>query len=213
MDQHHPDTNTKTMLHSKTLVYVLFAAWSLVCWRWYVCGIKQACEKKIEATSPIKVVETPAIEVEDTITVPQKTTSSPVNSAKNNEKSTFSASDIDKVQLEEVEDRMVIHFPYNSVRREDNDAIDTYLSNLASSLKASGKTVSITGHTDFVGDSKTNYNFGLKRANNIKEVLIKKGVPKAQIKCYSKGDTKPVATNDTPQGRYKNRRAEIRIKN
>jgi outer membrane protein OmpA-like peptidoglycan-associated protein len=202
------------MFQSKTLVYLLFALWSFVCWRWYVCGIKQVCGTQTVQENPIrKVEETPAIEAD---TLPANTaapsTASGKAPASNGTTKPFASNEIDKVQLEEVEDRMVIHFPYNSVRKEDNAAIDEYLTRLAASLKGSKQTVYITGHTDFVGDSKTNYTFGLKRANSIREILVKKGVAKTQIKCASKGDTKPVATNDTPQGRYRNRRAEIRVK-
>lgn len=122
-----------------------------------------------------------------------------------------SPDNMDEVQMEEVEDRMVIHFPYKSSTKEDNAAIDNYLANLARQLIQSGEKVTITGHTDFVGEPGTNYNFGLRRAYGIRDILIKKGVPKSQIRCKSFGDRKPVATNDTPYGRYLNRRAEIRV--
>ncbi|MBL7808535.1 MAG: OmpA family protein, partial [Saprospiraceae bacterium] len=62
-----------------------------------------------------------------------------------------------------------------------------------------------------VGEPDENYRFGLLRANGIRDILLKKGVPAAQIKCKSMGDKKPVATNDTPYGRYQNRRVELLI--
>ena len=119
---------------------------------------------------------------------------------------------INEVQMESVEDRMVIYFPYSSVRREDNDAIDDYLTRLAEHLAGSDRKVSITGHTDFVGEAKDNVRFGLLRAASIRDVLVKKGVSKSQISIKSYGESKSIATNDTPQGRYKNRRVEIRVK-
>ncbi len=73
--------------------------------------------------------------------------------------------------------------------------------------------MTITGHTDFVSDSKTNYQYGLRRAYGIRDILVKKGVKKSQIKCKSFGESKPAATNDTALGRYKNRRVEIRVSN
>jgi outer membrane protein OmpA-like peptidoglycan-associated protein len=118
---------------------------------------------------------------------------------------------MNEVQMEEVEDRMVIHFPYNSIRKEDDAAIDDYLNRLASELINSGSTVTITGHTDFVGESKDNIRFGLLRANSIRSILIKKGVASKQVKTRSYGESKAIATNDTPWGRYRNRRVEIRI--
>ncbi len=187
-------------MNTKLIPLICFAVWSALCWNWYVCEIKEACAQK-DVGGP--VVTTPAIEPE---TPPANGQSSKPTVTKPSEET-----DIGSVRLEEVEDRVVINFPYSSTRREDNDAIDDYLSRLADYLKSSGKTVTITGHTDFVGDSKTNYSYGMSRANGIRDVLVKKGVSKAQIKCKSFGESKPVASNDTALGRYKNRRAEIRI--
>jgi outer membrane protein OmpA-like peptidoglycan-associated protein len=206
------------MMNSKYLVFILFAVWCAICWRWYVCGIKDAC-----ATRPPQTVqltpETPAIELDTQTTeevirpvkeVPaiQKNTAAPKK-----EQTNFKPNAIDKVQLESVEDYMVVHFPYNSVRKEDNVAINAYLTKLAEHLTKSKQKVSITGHTDFVGDAKSNVQFGQQRAESIRDILIKKGVKKTQIKCVSMGDKKPVATNDTPQGRYKNRRVVIKVQN
>ncbi|MBK8558121.1 MAG: OmpA family protein [Lewinellaceae bacterium] len=118
---------------------------------------------------------------------------------------------LDRVQIEDLKDHVIIHFPYNSTRREDNDAIDDYLQQLALYLQQNGKSITITGHTDMIGDAKANQSIGQQRANQIKATLTAKGVPAQQIKTYSKGESKPVATNDTPRGRYLNRRVEIRF--
>lgn len=189
------------IMNFKTLAFLIFAAWTAICWRWYVCGIKEACGEQQDVGG---IVVTPAIEP-DTIVATQPTTTPAIQPIDEN--------DIDKVQMEEVEDRMVIHFPYSSTRKEDSDAIDSYLNHLAQQLKSSGGTVTINGHTDFVGDSKTNYSYGLRRAYGIRDILIKKGVKKSQITCKSFGERKPVATNDNARGRYMNRRVEIRVKN
>ncbi|MBK9337817.1 MAG: OmpA family protein [Lewinellaceae bacterium] len=119
--------------------------------------------------------------------------------------------DITKVYVEERTDHVLIHFPYNSTRKEEDAAVDEYLSRLAGQLVSSGSTATLTGHTDIVGDSKTNQAFGLRRAKNIRDILLAKGVPRKQIVCKSAGEKKPLATNDTPQGRYQNRRVEIRV--
>lgn len=119
--------------------------------------------------------------------------------------------DINKVHVEELSDRVVIHFPYNSTRKEEDAAIDTYLTRLASQLTSSGGKVTLTGHTDNVGGSKTNEAFAMRRAKNIRDILINKGVSRSQIICKSFGESKPVATNDTPRGRYQNRRVEIQL--
>lgn len=195
-------------MNSRPVILVAFAIWCLVCARWYVCGIKNACG----ASQPVvDVIDKPANNPDSAnlnsgmqpITSDNGTGASPANPV--------TPDKIDNVQMETVEDQMLIYFPYKSIRREDNEAIDNYLSGLARQLIASGENVRITGHTDFVGESKVNYNYGILRANSIRDILIKKGVPKTQIVCKSYGEKKPVATNDTPYGRYLNRRAEIRV--
>ena len=203
---HFRATNTieKFMLNSRSLVLVIFAAWCAICWRWYVCGIKKACNGGTSANQQIVQTSQPAPDtVMEDLTAKSETTPP--------KRPAFEADKIEKVQFEEVEDRMLIHFPYNSIRKEDDDAIDEYLSQLAQRLIASGETVSITGHADFVGGTKFNTSFGQRRANSIRDILVKKGVSKSKIKCRSFGDRKPVATNDTPKGRYLNRRVEIKV--
>jgi outer membrane protein OmpA-like peptidoglycan-associated protein len=206
------------MMNSKYLVFILFAVWCAICWRWYVCGIKDAC-----ITRPLQTVqltpEPPAIEPdtqtnEEIIRPVKEVPAIQKNrAAPKKEQTNFKPNAIDKVQLESVEDYMVVHFPYKSVRKEDNVAINAYLTKLAEQLTTSKQKVSITGHTDFVGDAQSNVQFGQQRAESIRDILIKKGVKKNQIKCVSMGDKKPVATNDTPQGRYKNRRVVIKVQN
>ncbi len=205
-------------MNAKTLVFASFAVWCLICYRWYVCGIKQACGPDTSAATA-DVIQTPAIEPDTVVTIDMSgsdrgnSTDKPAQS--NQSAPTASkplTSSISEVQMESVEDRMVIYFPYNSVRREDNDAIDDYLTRLAAYLAGSNRKATITGHTDFVGEAKDNKQFGLLRAASIRDALVKKGVSKSQISIQSYGESKSIATNDTPQGRYKNRRVEIRVK-
>jgi len=190
-------------MNSKALVFVLFAAWSALCSYWYVCEVKEVCgQENVGGPPPI----TPAVEPETTPATDEQATAQPSAGGNGMDENA-----IDRTQISDLEDRVIINFPYSSTRREDNDAIDDYLSRLASYLKNSGGTVTITGHTDFVGETKNNYTMGLLRANGIRDILVKKGVNKSQIKCKSSGEGKPVASNDSALGRYKNRRVEIRI--
>lgn len=196
-------------MSSKTLALLAFALYSAICWRWYVCGIKQQCGEPVLATTA-PIVETSAIE-------PDTATSEPAFQPVTTPDETRTVApettepDINKVQVEELKDHVIIHFPYNSTRKEDNEAIDEYISRLARELVSGGNTVTLTGHTDNVGDAKTNEKFALRRAKNIRDILIAKGVNKKQIITKSAGERKPVATNDNPRGRYKNRRVEIRV--
>lgn len=211
-------------MNSKSLVFAVFAIWSVLCWRWYVCGLMNACGDDATESPKEEVVAVPDDRIESA-PIEKTPEIQPLNGAKTGTNHTpqsstptstkpskpVSPNNMDEVQMEEVEDRMVIHFPYKSSSKEDNAAIDAYLANLARQLIASGEKVTITGHTDFVGEPAENYSFGLRRAQGIRDILVKKGVPKSQIVIKSQGDRKPVATNDTPYGRYLNRRAEIRV--
>jgi len=219
-----PRNKAIRFMNSKSLVLVVFVLWSVLCWRWYVCGLMNACGDDTMQASKEEVVAVPDDRI-DTSAAVETPEIQPLNNAKapkdkravspilsdNKPSKPVSPSNMDEVQMETVEDRMMIYFPYKSTRKEDNAAIDTYLSNLASQLISSGKKVSISGHADFVGEPGDNYTFALRRANGIRDILVKKGVQKSQIRCRSFGDRKPAATNDTPYGRYLNRRAEIRV--
>lgn len=201
-------------MNAKTLVLLAFVLYSAICWRWYVCGIKQQCGETAQATAS-PVAETPAIEYDEGAAV-SDTAFRPYEPAPEtpppSTQPAVEEPDISKVHVEELADQVVIHFPYNSTRKEDNAAIDEYLSRLARQLIGSGGVVTLTGHTDNVGDSKTNEAFALRRAKNIRDILIAKGVKKNQIVTKSYGERKPAATNDNPRGRYKNRRVEIKVK-
>ncbi len=190
-------------MNSKPIILAAFSLWCFVCARWYVCGIKGACEDRPAIEDVIQTPVQPPAAVNSNPEIQPITNATPLKPV--------TPDDMDNVQMETVEDRMLIHFPYQSTRKEDNTIIDSYLSNLAQQLISSGEKVSITGHTDFVGDTKVNYYYGTQRAHGLRDILVKKGVSKDQIICKSYGEKKPVATNDNPYGRYLNRRAEIRV--
>lgn len=200
----------------KFFVLTVFAAWSVLCGYWYVCGIKQVCTPRVQATVPAQADHAGGIEPDTASQEPAfqpiTTPETDVSTQPSDKPGATHEPDIDKVHVEELEDHAVIHFPYNSTRKEDNDAIDEYLSRLARQLVQSGGSVTLTGHTDNVGDGKTNEAFAMRRAKNIRDILLAKGVKRNQITTKSFGERKPVASNDTARGRYKNRRVEIRVK-
>lgn len=85
------------------------------------------------------------------------------------------------------------------------DALVNYLEN---SLNAS---ILIEGHTDNTGSEVANLNLSEKRANSIAQYLISKGVVRERIATKGYGATKPVADNNSPAGRAKNRRTSFTI--
>ena len=67
----------------------------------------------------------------------------------------------------------------------------------------------ITGHTDNSGTPAKNIVNGQHRAEAFKNALVRKNIPRNRIGCVSKGETEPIASNDTPEGRGQNRRVEL----
>lgn len=115
-------------------------------------------------------------------------------------------------KIVEIEDRTLIYFNFNSTKRIEEPEIEAYLSAVAKRVKSSGEVVFLTGHTDSYGNASYNYNLGLWRAGKIKEVLRRFGVPEEHIVLDSKGEISPIAPNNTKEGRSKNRRTELVIK-
>lgn len=111
--------------------------------------------------------------------------------------------------VEELDDRQIVRFPFNSVVKEVNPEIDEYLDKLATRIKQTGEQVRLVGHTDNVGSPEANMTLSDRRAKEIRDILISKGVPRAQIITEAKGETQPVASNETEEGRQDNRRVEI----
>jgi peptidoglycan-associated lipoprotein len=85
---------------------------------------------------------------------------------------------------------------------------------LVSQLKAepSGAFIEIEGHTDSAGPSELNYRLGLERAENVKRYLYEHHqVPLHKISVISYGEEKPIAPNQTREGRAQNRRVVIKV--
>ena len=65
------------------------------------------------------------------------------------------------------------------------------------------------GHTDSVGGDEFNQQLSEKRADSVRDFLIQQGVSGSSISAKGFGKTQPVASNDTAEGRQKNRRVEL----
>lgn len=70
--------------------------------------------------------------------------------------------------------------------------------------------ITIEGHTDNAGSKAANQTLSEQRAASIKQALVSKGISSDRIKTTGFGQDKPVADNNTEDGRAKNRRVEIR---
>lgn len=72
-----------------------------------------------------------------------------------------------------------------------------------------GLTLQIEGHTDSVGSDEFNQLLSERRADTVRDFLAEQGVPASSISARGFGKTQLVATNDTPEGRQRNRRVEL----
>lgn len=73
------------------------------------------------------------------------------------------------------------------------------------------KTLLVEGHTDATGTAEYNLWLSEKRAESVKEYLVNLGLSASQIQTKGLGQTQPVASNSTTEGRLKNRRVTITI--
>jgi outer membrane protein OmpA-like peptidoglycan-associated protein len=105
-----------------------------------------------------------------------------------------------------------VHHEFNRSEIITDVAFDRYVEKLSSYMNQVPEArIEVTGHTDNVGSDDYNNRLGLRRAESTKEILIRKGIPGQAISVSSRGESAPVASNGTDQGRAQNRRTEIRI--
>jgi outer membrane protein OmpA-like peptidoglycan-associated protein len=103
-----------------------------------------------------------------------------------------------------------IHFKFDSY--EITPEYQTYLRGLAMLFKANPEwQVSLSGHTDGVGNAAYNLELSKNRAKSTKSFLERNGITPERVAFDFFGMTKPIASNGTPEGRYLNRRVEIKV--
>jgi outer membrane protein OmpA-like peptidoglycan-associated protein len=127
------------------------------------------------------------------------------------------ATDIDNAKVERVGEGILVTFDSGILFDFDSAVLRanarTNLNELATSLGDMSDDVEllIAGHTDSVGTD--DYNFGLsqRRAQSAADHIMTRGIPPARINITGLGESEPVATNDTAEGRQLNRRVEVAI--
>ncbi len=73
--------------------------------------------------------------------------------------------------------------------------------------------VSCDGYTDSIGSEQYNLGLSKRRANAVRDWLIKCGIPASRLTARGFGETNPVASNETAEGRAQNRRTELVVTN
>jgi outer membrane protein OmpA-like peptidoglycan-associated protein len=101
-------------------------------------------------------------------------------------------------------------FPYDSdvLTAQARENLNT----LASSLdKYPNTDIVVVGHTDAVGSDEYNLTLSERRANSAVNYLVSRGVSRARLRAAGRGESEPVAANETDAGRQQNRRVEVAI--
>jgi len=84
------------------------------------------------------------------------------------------------------------------------------LDQAAAGLKDSGDRVEVAGHTDSIGSETYNRDLSLRRAETVRTYLIDKGIAADRLAIKGYSELQPVADNATREGRFQNRRVELR---
>lgn len=106
------------------------------------------------------------------------------------------------------------HLNFDSSTTRLTPESDPTVANLTSIMKCyPAMRVRLEGYTDNTGDSAANKQLSLDRANAIQALLIQRGIDPARISTDGWGEEKPVASNDTEEGRAQNRRTELVVLN
>lgn len=101
-----------------------------------------------------------------------------------------------------------IHFDFDKATLRNSSA--PMLDEIATALNSNPLwTLSITGHTDSIGEAGYNQGLSQKRAASVKMALVKRGVAPDRLTTAGAGSSDPVATNKTLQGRALNRRVVL----
>lgn len=90
---------------------------------------------------------------------------------------------------------------------------DALLDALAKLMKESTQVhrIEVQGHTDNTGEADFNQQLSVQRAENVRKALVQRGVDAARLTVKGLGASQPVAGNDTPEGRARNRRVELKV--
>jgi len=104
----------------------------------------------------------------------------------------------------------IIFFPFNSHKLDPKSFPE--LDQWVAFLQGRGDLgIELRGHTDNSGNSTFNYRLSKKRADRVAAYFYAKGIPREKIFTTGLGPDQPLATNDSEQGRSRNRRVEIKF--
>jgi outer membrane protein OmpA-like peptidoglycan-associated protein len=113
-------------------------------------------------------------------------------------------------------DNIILNLPGNITFEVDKTQVKPdfveILASVALVLKEYKSTmIEVAGHTDSTGSDAYNQLLSQQRAQAVSNILIRDGVAAVRIDTVGYGETRPIASNSTPQGRQQNRRVELTL--
>jgi len=103
-------------------------------------------------------------------------------------------------------------FNKHTLRPEGKRALEKAVTEIRSKLQGLAveqRRISVTGHTDSVGSDAYNLKLSQRRAQTVRDFMVEQGVDPGIIEARGLGESEPVASNATAEGRQQNRRVEI----
>jgi len=128
-----------------------------------------------------------------------------------------------QIQVQQLRDGLSVNVAQEILFASGSAALDKngieVLQRVADQLKQTNYQIVVTGHTDnkpigpgLVSRYPTNWELAGARAASVVRLFVDSGLAANRLLAASMADTRPVAPNDTPEGRTKNRRIEIRLR-
>ncbi len=182
----------KNQSMNRFLLPLLILLWSLLYTGWWNCNRKPLC-----LGEPISAVATSEVAI----------SSSVIDSVKI----------VDSVKVVTPEEQILfapldVYFALNQSGIKKTAEVEAFLSTAKKYFeKYPDKKLLITGHTDSDGSDALNQQLSESRAKQTKSFLLKEGFKASQLSTEGKGEKEPIAPNDTPDGKAKNRRSTIRL--
>ena len=101
-----------------------------------------------------------------------------------------------------------VHFDFDrfNLRPDALKILDDAVSKLGQNATV---RITIEGHTDSIGTSEYNLALGERRANSVRDYLVNRGITNTRLRTVSYGEDRPIADNNSAQGRAQNRRGHL----
>jgi OmpA-OmpF porin, OOP family len=187
------------------ILSILLAGWIGGSTYWYVCKIRNNCKKQL--TNEIAIIDS-----ENAIKKATTSENEKVNPADSTDQIARKLN-LAENTLKAIGTK-VFQFEFACGQTILSPEDQTYFETLVFYLRhKTDKKIHISGHSDNIGSLKKNIELSMERANYIKTALEKSGVLASQIETEAKADKENIASNDTKEGRDKNRRVELKIVN